>query len=433
MATEALKFEFPVIDSYLYESAYFDYINDKITNEEAIASHLSKYIPVNEAAYAKVRAINEAKMTDKIKVAWQRFVNFIKGIFSKFMESCTNILFNEKNYLVKYKDIILNKKPKDIDFSYVGDFETGIQRCIDTKLPVFDWNTHHAACEAEGYGELVKLLTNGKMTYDSGNDNLAEQFKTYFFASEDGKTTNGKFADLNFKNMYNFCYNFDKIDQMVKEDTKHLDQSTNAIMNAIKKELEANPAENPQQPTGESAIFSGLAYDLLREADENGAGTDTGGSGGTPPNKPENNNNSNEKNTNAVSKMGSFQVKPNVTDEDKARNAEDAKASGATSDNVSKVCRKWQDACKAMLTAKCTVVQNIAQTYMKIIRSDTICIRSNCHKLTCNMHVTNVIFDNRSNCTFTRNKNISHLRDNLRFFSPPNKREGIPFNVTCSY
>lgn len=357
-------FDIPSLDSYMYESAYFDYINTKIANEEAIASHLAKYIPVNEAAYSNLRAINEAKLSDKIKASWQRFLNFIKGIFGKFMESCTKILFDEKDYLVKYKDIILNKKPKEIEYSYVGNFREGTQRCIDIKLPVFDWNTHHAACEAKGYGALVKMIAP-KMKYDEGNDNLSAQFKEYFFASEDGKVSKGTFADLNFKEMYNFCYNFDKIDQMVKNDTRHLEQSTNAIMEAIKQQIETDTvvdaskgeekAESGGEPESkeESAIYFREAEEVEKSKKDD-AGESKPGS-------------IDIKNSNAISQMGSYDNKDDVSDEQKAKNAEDAK--GSTTKNVEEVCMKWQTVCKAMLTAKCTAVQSIANTYMKIIRT----------------------------------------------------------------
>lgn len=376
--SEALRFKIPTVDAYAYESAYFDYINSKIANEEAMASHLSQYIPVNEAAYRKIRAINEAKLGDKIKVAWQRFVNFIKGIFSKFMESVTNILYNEKDYLTKYKDIILNKKPKEIEYSYTGNFDEGINRCIKTTLPVFNWSQHAAACQKDGDGDVVKLIAPD-LKYDSGEENLGKQFKEYFFGADDGKVTEGKLSDLHFKDMYNFCYNFDKIDAMVKKDTKYLEQSTNTIMNAIKTNIESNkaPQQNPSDASGstpspesESAILYSYGYNVVNEA-SGGGNPQNGG------NNPNDNGNQqpigkvnigDEKNTNAVSRMDSYDDRSDVSQDHIDKNKEDA---GANNDEkkVEEVCNKWQNVCRAMLTAKCTAVQEIAKTYMKLIRT----------------------------------------------------------------
>ena len=353
------------VDSYLYESAYFDFINNKIESEEAIARHLSKYIPMNEAAYSNLRAINEAKLSDKIKSSWQKFINFIKGIFGKFMESCTNILYDEKGYLVKYKDIILNKKPKDIEYSYVGDFGKGIQRCMDAKLPVFNWEDHGKACLSESDAEIVKKITPN-MHYDTGNEDLAQQFKDYFFGAEDGKVSKGKFSDLNFKSMYNFCYNFDKIDQMVKTDIKHLEQSTAAIESKIKDDI-SNKGENtvtdttkqnstegetkPSTATDESYVFE---VEIQDKSGENNEGESRDGSL--------------QINTNAISKMNSYKDSENdSTDEEVAKNAKGG--SDSDEESVAKACQHWQTVCKAMLTAKCTAVQNIANTYMKIIRT----------------------------------------------------------------
>ena len=82
---------------------------------------------ISESDYSNIRAINEAKLGDKIKTRWQKFVAFIKNMFAKFIESMTNILYNEKDYLEKYKDIILKKKPKeDMEYSYTGDYKEAV-------------------------------------------------------------------------------------------------------------------------------------------------------------------------------------------------------------------------------------------------------------------------------------------------------------------
>ena len=44
----------------------------------------------------------------------------------------------------KYKDIILKKKPKDnLEYSYTGNYEVGVQRCIEVEVPLFDYNQYY--------------------------------------------------------------------------------------------------------------------------------------------------------------------------------------------------------------------------------------------------------------------------------------------------
>jgi hypothetical protein len=213
------------------------------------------------------------------------------------------------------------------------------------------------------------------MHYDTGNEDLAQQFKDYFFGAEDGTVSKGKFSDLNFKAMYNFCYNFDKIDQMVKTDIKHLEQSTAAIESKIKEDI-SNKAENTSTDTTTNTTSASTTTE--GETKQNSTEDETKNESylfevETQDKSGENNegetrNGSLEINTNAISKMNSYKDSENdSTDEEVAKNAKGG--SDSDEESVAKACQHWQTVCKAMLTAKCTAVQNIANTYMKIIRT----------------------------------------------------------------
>ena len=152
---------------YSYEASYHSYLSNKIYNENRLIDAINEKLIMNESGAtmrtksAKLTAMYEAKLSDKVKGAWNKFITFIKTLYGKFMESMTNILVDEKKYLEKYKDIILGKRPKDIEFSYYGNFEEGIKRIINTEVPVFNYNTHKDALKAEGNSQVVKLIING--------------------------------------------------------------------------------------------------------------------------------------------------------------------------------------------------------------------------------------------------------------------------------
>ena len=375
--------------TYLYSVCYNNYIENKIKNEEALARQINQFIPINEAAYRNVRVMTEAKLSDKLKSKMQKVVQFIKNLIGKFMESMTNILLDEKEYLEKYKDIILNKRPKDsMEYSYNGDYDTAINRCINTTVPIFNYAAHAEALKKEGDGAIVNVIMNGKtgFTYDEGEDSLATQFKEYFLATETDKQSSGKFSELNFREMYNFCYNFKKIENITKKDINYITQCTNAIVNAANQQIKDNAASKPTQPDKssdegsdqsasseeESFVFAYGKYfteDKTNGGQQNGQGEQQK----KEDNKPKTLDleiKDTSKNTNAVSQMGSTtdDTHTKLSDDATKTNAGDA-ASKETENDMITMGDKYTRVCTTLIAAKCTAVQQIAKDYMNIIRA----------------------------------------------------------------
>ena len=342
--------------SYMHDALYESYIQSKIDAENRLAFALKESMVITESDYSNIRALQEAKLGEKVKSTWNKFIAFIKGLVAKFMESMTSILLDEKAYLEKYKDIILNKKPKDdMEYSYTGNYKKGIERLISTEVPMFDYYKYKKALEAEGDGELVQAIMQGKQfSYDDG-ETLPEQFKGYFLALEDGQQQ-GKFSDLNMTDMYNFCYNFNKIKGIVDKDVNRLEASTKAIESAINKELTASGnaaagdnVEKQETKTEESAV--------IREAEEDKAKS----TGLKIEDKPS---------SDPTSKMGSTQNRDN----DAEQNAASAGAAVAKNDNkeasdITQAANKWIGVCRPLIAAKLTACQQISKDYMDIIRA----------------------------------------------------------------
>ena len=113
-----------------------EYLDSKISNQNNLFRAINRYTGMTEGA----SMVMLESVGDKVKSKWNKLVEFVKTMVSKFMESITNILLNEKDYLEKYKDIILKKPPKsDMKYSYTGDYKIGIDRLINTELPLFNY------------------------------------------------------------------------------------------------------------------------------------------------------------------------------------------------------------------------------------------------------------------------------------------------------
>lgn len=366
---------------YAYSAMYEEYIQNKIDNERRLANHIKQYIPVTESAYKQISAIYEAKLADGAKAKWTKFIEFIKNMFAKFAEKITHLLVDEKKYLEKYKDIILKKTPKEgNEFSIPGDYKVAIDRCINVTVPVFNYAAYKDELKEEDSDSrlVTKIMHNHEgFQYDNGSS-LAELFKEYFLAHDKG-IKSGTFNDgyLNFTDMYNFCYNTNKIKEITTKDENYLNQSTNAIINAVNEEIRKNAANNNTgtDANSQQEAVQYNSYIMFTEETNGDPKPDSGDSGQNTGNGAQQSDDSKDslksnigpaKNSNAISQMDTYENRSGYDDE-KKQNVQDA-AGNETEESMNKMLDKWLRVCRAIISAKLTAVQQISSDYMKIIR-----------------------------------------------------------------
>ena len=343
----------------MHDALYESYINEKIESEERLAFAMKESMILSEADYSNIKILQEAKFSDKIKATYKKFVAFIKTIAAKFMESMSNLLLDEKDYLEKYKDIILKKRPKeDMEYSYTGNYKEGINRIINTEVPLFDYAKFQKSLEAEGDGALVDQIMQGKNFHYDDGETLAEQFKSYYLAYEDGQQE-GKFANLNMKDIYNFCYNFNKIKSISEKDINRLEASTRNIESLIAKKI--NSTGNVNSGGNNTGIPTGKAEGALFLEDE--ASSKSPGDKDKPQGLE-------IKNTST-----DFTQKAQSTDdrdadaENKAADSAGNAAEGKEEQAINDAAAKWIRVCNPLISAKWTACQQIAKDYMQIIRA----------------------------------------------------------------
>ena len=247
--------------AYQYSNIYEEYIISKIGNEEKIASHLRSIIPVQEAKYRNLRTLNESTLGDKAKNRFNKIIAFVKNLLAKFAESISSFLLDNKDYLEKYKDIILKKQPKsDNKYSYTGDYKLGMQRCMNFQIEQFNYNKYSKLVGEEDAEkariEIAKMVfeNNEAFSYTSG-DNLADKAKEYFLAWEKGDQE-GTFDDgkLNFTDMYNFCYHVSEITKIKTRDEKFIEDANKKILTEIENQIKEKQNKTNQPPSDGKSI-----------------------------------------------------------------------------------------------------------------------------------------------------------------------------------
>lgn len=403
--------DFISIDSsslFLYEAEYMEYLDTKISNQNNLFRAINRYTGMTEGA----SMVMLESVGDKVKSKWNKLVEFVKTMVAKFMESITNILLNEKDYLEKYKDIILKKPPKsDMKYSYTGDYKIGIDRLINTELPLFNYAAMAESLKKEGDYPVIQeiILKDKAFTYDA-DKSVASNFKDYFIAADKG-VSSGTFDQLKMVDLYNFCMNFKKMEDVVKKDQTRLNNSSSAIQAAMADEIRKakaaatdaknKPVENPQD--GGDAQDTTNPTHKISNPNKNKVKVSTGGNkqqqqnGGNDQNQDSNNKQnvdaSSIYNTNG---LNAFSEKVEVTnsdatksmstysDENKKNDNAEANAKGAAGEltkdgkpvteedaikEVDALVSKWTNICRNLIGAKLTAVETIAKDYMTIIRN----------------------------------------------------------------
>ena len=361
---------------YTMEAAYESYIQNRIDQENRINNLLAECTILNEAntgIITKTRQISvlyEANLKDSIKAKFNKFIQFLKNIWGKFMSNMTKALGDEKTYLEKYSDIINKQKGKsDIKVSYYGNYNKAVDRINRVIVPPFDWNTMHEALsdEENAYGKffaLNKISGMNDFEYDENNE-LAAQLKEYFIAGEDGQTDT-TMDKIDLKSAYNFCWNFKKIQQVTEKDIKNMESSAMKIDQAVNNKLAENPNAKPETAQGGSKEESAIMG--LREDGESSDDNNNNGNDGDKP--------TTSTTLNISKGSGSFQRQDTDTQKANADTQTSAimdkqgdKSNADYSKEVSNVIDNYMTVCRAVITAKWTGAQQIAKDYMNIIKA----------------------------------------------------------------
>ena len=359
-------------NNLMHLAAYEAYLESCVENETKLHNALLYDLGVLEESSNDI--LLEVRIQDTVKNKWEVFKNFILRTKDRFQDSISNLLDKNRRFLEKYKDNIINTKPADTDVEYNGDYPEAVNRCLNTPLPVFNYERDAQWLRQDGYEGAVKDFMAGKGIKYNPDDggNLGNMFKDWFLAAERGKTTT-KLSSLNFKAMYDFCYNSNKIINSLNRDIKAIDQSTNQLLNAVNKEVRErgentnkNQATNPQQQTtganqqqtgqqqqqnnqqqtgAQQSNEESYIWMNINEADEEPKAGDTGlkVDNNNPQKKDENGNTENNDN------------KPN-------------QKTTTTEQDMTYITGKWVNICRYFLTAKMTVIQQISKDYMDLIR-----------------------------------------------------------------
>lgn len=373
-------------------SEYFQAIEDAGTRF-SIYMHENQMRAMNEEAlifsetsisdyekFQRLQAVNEA-LGAKIKRGWYNAVAAIKEVFRKFMEKLTANFTTTKNYLDRYKNIILKANFNPKDEYKTQDLDTSINRILNTEAPPFDFNDLvNAECNTPGeffanvFSKKARLdrPINDQIKFPDANSTMGdinEYFKSYFCMEGHDKTYSGADFQRGINNYFNFLYDIRKINQTIKKSIDNIEDTATKIMKQAGVDVNkpADNAQNNANATGTSAaapaanaganattqanndsfVYSNL-YQKYFTLNENGVLVEADINAGEKPQTPS-------------------QGMKNVAD--KAEGSDDTNAIKNTErSSVDSKVKAYVDVCTGMLRAKMSACEFTRNELMQIIR-----------------------------------------------------------------
>ena len=120
----------------------FAHIENMIEEQREMEEYIGECVILSSTPkkrlFSEMVAFNEASVSDKIKAVFTRIKSFFSKIWQKFLEKLNAAFSNEKEYLEKYKDIIIGKKVTLSSVKMANHFK-GIERvrAAINKAPTF--------------------------------------------------------------------------------------------------------------------------------------------------------------------------------------------------------------------------------------------------------------------------------------------------------
>lgn len=320
------------------------------------------------------QAVIEAGIGSKIRDGFKKILDFLKSIMNKFLESIRFNFGNEKAWLQKYKNVILNNgfdPATEVTFySNINNALNQIQKVIPPAISYnelrqkpeafTDENSFFQTYFAKQFPNMDGALKD--ITLDA-NESLANKCKWYLGAKlPDGVTRPTTFGKINITQMYQWLLETEKLAKATEDQLKIIERTVNNYTQQANKMPTNQTQEQPkQQAGGESASF-GFSYrvgTLLLEADIAPKNSGADGATATPPpaGQSQASNNNNNSNSNDNYKQSGGQAK------------EEIQKSGDDANLVAGRMEIYLKVCKAVLSAKATAITYAHKEMLDVMRA----------------------------------------------------------------
>lgn len=374
---------------YIMETELFWYNENKRRQQTSMESYLRECMILAESSnvIGKLRAINEEEKKsgwERIKEGFKKFGEFIKRIFAKFIDRLTRFFQNNKAWLDKHRAVILNN-PFKFEGVTMYNYADGVKRMVGAAVPNFEYDAiqSNLTSDQTAYEWMAKSIGYQDYKYaDSDDSSFNKDIQNWFRGGEDQIFIEAK--KLNMSDIFNYCYEYNKMEEQVKKDQGIVDKATESAKTLIDKRISnmtadkaaasAETSEKEPKPdltgTGESAVaFSNVYGTYITEDIKVADPVEDKKDDTTTPNKASSATGKvGEKDATAASNMKNRQDSDKTAEEIKDANTKSVTdADNSVIEEMGKKCTRYQAAASGVLSAKVTVIEQCYKDYMKLL------------------------------------------------------------------
>ena len=369
--------------------SYSTYMIECVVESEKLRGFANLLIGVHEGASVEKLEFIQEGVTDKLQNIWDKFKGFLNKVWEKFKNYMFRLVDNDTEYLERYKDIILNRKPNDFTFN-MPNYKEGLKRMQTVMIKPFASEKNTVTADEANTHAYKKSLIPGYNADDDWNKYCA----TYFEGGEDSIQYN--LQDMNMTELYNYCHDWkSSILPSITRDQTTLQNNVNEIekeINSLKTTTQNASASmlGPELRAYGEMVVDSFANRVFNEAitaaGSNGSGSSSSGDSATQTRPSgavtKGNSSATGSSSGKVKSISSMTGEKdqqthlgNKTDgeiekDDKGqvKTGTDTGHTSAQVDELSKKLTGYNLACSGILTGKFTAAQNMYKDYMTLIK-----------------------------------------------------------------
>lgn len=281
----------------------------------------------------------QEKFTEKVKEGFKTLIENIAKLWARFLEAVNKFVKSDKDYLQKYKTVILNKPLKEESYT-MYPYWKGYQLLLNSKVPAFNFST--LKDDLEDKDAFISKHFNRFRPSDKNETYI--QVATSMFKGSN-KPVVCKAESINMTDLYNFCLDYDSNVAKLERDIKEIDKAGRSAIDMIDRNKPIGEHYYTLEKYFYSVINESIIYEeeLVKKASSDQKTT-----------------------TSSDSTRQKSEVK-NVDGENKSMDEDDEKSIQDRNVDIDRV-KLYMTTCTEFLGCKMSVLQETYKAYMFIIR-----------------------------------------------------------------
>jgi len=311
----------------------------------------------------KDMAILNEGFTDKVKQLATKLGNLIMNMWKKFINNMDILFKKDKSYLEKYKDIILKKKLKETTYT-MYDYPNALKKLSNMPVPQIQINDDNFIKNAQSEDTFIQSYLKNFTKKYRDEETFKDQVKNFTRGSSEIEIAASK---INMADMYQYCYDFNKIKTKFDNDLKTFKSSYEICRKAVEQAGGTAKTESFNIFYNENrSYYSYIKEAVIYEEDNTQSNTtnNSNNNSTTSNNTQSSNNDSDGKESNTFHQQN--QNVNNNKDEDVDPND---KVNQEKLDQMYKAIETYYKVSSQFLASKMDILQDCYNFYIKFIRN----------------------------------------------------------------